>query len=377
MRLHRSGRIAPVSALTVADVEKSFNGVPVLRGVSLDVAAGGITAILGPVRLRQDDAAPAGRRVPAPGRRVDRDRRSAGQRADRQVPPEERRLGYLAQEGALFPHLTVAQNIAFGLPRRARKDPRRLHRTARTGQPRSVAGRPVPARTVRRPAAAGRAGPDAGAASRGWCCSTSRSPRWTPRCGRRPGRWSRPRSPPTEVTTLLVTHDQAEALSFADQIAIMRSGVLAQVGDPRQVYDEPGRPADRRVHRRHLHGARHSSPGRRRTGALGRSCPSGRPGAPSGSTGRRMLMLRPEQLSDPHRPAAGTPAACRGRRLLGRVLRARLRRHRRTAGRPADARHHRDLPAAGRRAVGTRFDGGHLGFRRRAGLPSPAPAAAG
>ena len=42
----------------------------------------------------------------------------------------------------------------------------------------------------------------------------------------------------TDVTTLLVTHDQEEALSFADQIAIMRSGVLAQVG-ARQVYDDP------------------------------------------------------------------------------------------------------------------------------------------
>ena len=41
------------------------------------------------------------------------------------------------------------------------------------------------------------------------------------------------------MTTLLVTHDQAEALSFADQIAIMRSGLLAQVGNPRQVYDDP------------------------------------------------------------------------------------------------------------------------------------------
>ena len=41
------------------------------------------------------------------------------------------------------------------------------------------------------------------------------------------------------MTTLLVTHDQAEALSFADQVAVMRAGRLAQVGPPRQIYDEP------------------------------------------------------------------------------------------------------------------------------------------
>jgi len=43
----------------------------------------------------------------------------------------------------------------------------------------------------------------------------------------------------SDVTTLLVTHDQAEALSFADQIAVLRSGRLAQVGSPQQVYDNP------------------------------------------------------------------------------------------------------------------------------------------
>jgi len=156
----------------------------------------------------------------------------------RHVPPEARRLGYLAQEGALFPHLTVAENIAFGLPRRARRDTARLHRllelvsldTALVGRyPHELSGgqqqRVALARTLApepklilldEPFSALDA--SLRAETRALVAAALAA---------------------TEVTTLLVTHDQEEALSFADQIAIMRGGALAQVGRPREVYDQP------------------------------------------------------------------------------------------------------------------------------------------
>ena len=49
------------------------------------------------------------------------------------------------------------------------------------------------------------------------------------------------------VTTILVTHDQAEALSFADQVAVMRGGKLAQIGNPFVVYTRPADPGRNRV----------------------------------------------------------------------------------------------------------------------------------
>jgi len=224
--------------LRVNDIEKTFAGNPVLRGVSLEVAAGGITAILGPsgcgkttlLRLVAGFLRPDGGSIEIDGQLV------SG--PSRQVPPEERRLGYLAQEGALFPHLTVAQNIAFGLPRRARRDTGRLaellelvsldsslvarypHELSGGQQQRVALARtlaPQP-RLVLLDEPFSALDASLRAETRALVAAALSA---------------------TGVTTLLVTHDQEEALSFADQIAIMRSGVLAQVGDPRQVYDDP------------------------------------------------------------------------------------------------------------------------------------------
>ncbi|HEY5116257.1 MAG TPA: ABC transporter ATP-binding protein [Nakamurella sp.] len=227
-----------MSTLTVTDIRKSFSGVAVLRGVSLEATSGGITAVLGPsgcgkttlLRLVAGFIRPDAGTIQIGGQVV------SG--PSRQVPPEARRLGYLAQEGALFPHLTVAENIAFGLPRKARRDTTRLHRLLELVSldaglleryPHELSGgqqqRVALARTLApepklilldEPFSALDA--SLRAETRALVAAALAA---------------------TEVTTLLVTHDQEEALSFADQIAIMRGGALAQVGRPREVYDRP------------------------------------------------------------------------------------------------------------------------------------------
>src|SRR5664279_5176232 len=150
-----------MSTLTVVDIRKSFSGVPVLRAVSLEATSGGITAVLGPsgcgkttlLRLVAGFIRPDAGSIEIGGQEV------SG--PSRHVPPEARRLGYLAQEGALFPHLTVAENIAFGLPRRARRDTARLHRLLELVS--LDAALLLPAGQLVRVAAARRAGQDPGA----------------------------------------------------------------------------------------------------------------------------------------------------------------------------------------------------------------------
>jgi len=291
-----------VKVLRVNGIEKSFGGNPVLRGVSLDVAAGGITAILGPsgcgkttlLRLVAGFLRPDGGSIEIDGQLV------SG--PSRQVPPEKRRLGYLAQEGALFPHLTVAQNIAFGLPKRSRKDTGRLAEllelvsldsTLVTRYPHELSGgqqqRVALARTLApeprlvlldEPFSALDA--SLRAETRALVATALAA---------------------TGVTTLLVTHDQEEALSFAGQIAVMRSGVLAQVGAPQQVYDDPvDLPTAQFIGDTCLLPA--LVRGDAAHGALG-AVPVRHLNGRGGFEGPAILMLRPEQLAI--RPFAQAP----------------------------------------------------------------------
>ncbi len=227
-----------MSALEVVGVTKSFGTARVLRGVTLTVPSGGITAILGPsgcgkttlLRLIAGFLRPDGGIIEIDGEPV------SG--PGRQVPPERRRLGYLAQEGALFPHLTVAQNVAFGLPRRARRDAGRVRELLELVSL-------DPALVDRYPHELSGGQQQRVALAR----TLAPEPRLVlldePFSALDASLRAETRSlvaaalAKTGVTALLVTHDQAEALSFADQIAIMRAGMLAQVGEPRQVYDEP------------------------------------------------------------------------------------------------------------------------------------------
>ena len=70
------------------------------------------------------------------------------------------------------------------------------------------------------------------------------------------------------TTTVYVTHDQTEAMTLGDRVAVMRGGVLQQVGSPMELYNNPSEPVRRRVHRL----ARHELPARERSRATWRSC---------------------------------------------------------------------------------------------------------
>jgi iron(III) transport system ATP-binding protein len=222
---------APVTStpadLVVNDLYKSFGSQPVLTGLNLQVPAGTFTAVLGPSGSGKTTLL----RILAGFERPDRGSVTMGgvtiDDADHHVGPERRRIGYVSQEGSLFPHLSVEANVAFGLPRRARHGPsvpgfsRRYPHQLSGGQQQRVAlarALAVEPRIVLL---------DEPFASLDAHLRESVR-RDVHAILREAG-----------ATAILVTHDQDEALSIADLVAVIRRGTIAQVASPQELYAHP------------------------------------------------------------------------------------------------------------------------------------------
>jgi iron(III) transport system ATP-binding protein len=280
-----------VKDLRITGVAKAFGPQPVLRGVDLAVPGGSFTAILGSsgsgkttlLRIvagfeRADDG-----EVTIGGELVD-------DAAHRFLPSERRRIGYVPQEGALFPHLSVGRNVAFGLPRgperRGRVDEllelvglsgyrRRFPHQLSGGQQQRVA--------LARALAIGPevvlldepfSSLDAAMRSsvRGDVLAVLRQ---------------------AGTTSILVTHDQDEALSMADQVAVLRHGVIAQLDTPAALYGRPGDVdlAQFLGESNVLEGEVHGGSARTALGDLSVAAGNGSP-----SQGRAQVLVRPEQI---------------------------------------------------------------------------------
>lgn len=227
--------------LKITGVHRSFNGVEVLKGLTLAVRRGTTTAIVGPsgsgkttlLRLIAGFDEPDRGSLSLDGQSV------AGPGVF--VPAHKRSIGYVAQDGALFPHLTVGGNIAFGLERRSQS---RQALRARVQQllkmvslessyaerrPHELSGgqqqRVALARALARKPSLMLLDEPFSALDAGLRTATRKAVAVT--------------LATTGVTTVLVTHDQPEALSFSDQVAVIRGGTLAQIGAPTVVYSQP------------------------------------------------------------------------------------------------------------------------------------------
>jgi iron(III) transport system ATP-binding protein len=229
----------PIAALEATAVSKSFGAAPVLREVSLQVGSGRMVALLGPSGCGKTTLLRilAGLEVPDAGQvRLGDDVLTGGGRA---VPPERRRIGMVFQDWALFPHMSVARNVAYGLARSPDRDRQvdaalemvglsglgdRAPATLSGGQQQRVA---LARALAPRPAALLLDEPFSNLDTSLRVQVRTEVHRLLADVG---------------VTTVFVTHDQDEAFVLGDEVAVMSEGEIVQQASPAEVYDRPATP---------------------------------------------------------------------------------------------------------------------------------------
>jgi iron(III) transport system ATP-binding protein len=227
-----------MSFLELTDVHKHYGPVAALAGVDLSVTSGSRTAIVGPsgcgkttlLRLIAGFEAPDQGRIVLEGEVL-----ANGGTA---VPAYRRGIGVVAQDGALFPHLSIAANIGFGMSHHADK------RTERIAELAYIVGLDK-AILKRRPHELSGGQQQRVALARAMAMKPRLMLLDEPFSALDTGLRASMRKAVAElletagITTILVTHDQAEALSFASQVAVMHEGKFSQVGTPRELYLKP------------------------------------------------------------------------------------------------------------------------------------------
>ncbi|MCF7675552.1 MAG: TOBE-like domain-containing protein, partial [Akkermansiaceae bacterium] len=224
---------------------KTFGGYKALDDISLEVSDGSLTALLGPsgsgkttllrIVAGLEFADVGSGKILFHGENVVN------------VPAGRRRVGFVFQNYALFRHMTVAQNIAFGLsvlPRRRRPSGKEINERVREllhlvkldglerRRPDELSGgqrqRVALARALAIKPKVLLLDEPFGALD----AQVRKDLR----------RWLRVFHDETGLTTLFVTHDQEEALELADQVVVMRNAHIEQVGAPQEIYDQPRTP---------------------------------------------------------------------------------------------------------------------------------------
>ncbi|MBB6412935.1 ABC transporter ATP-binding protein [Mesorhizobium sangaii] len=227
-----------MSFLEISGLHKHYGPVAALAGVDLSVVSGSRTAIVGPsgcgkttlLRLIAGFEAPDQGRITLDGEVLAKDGSA--------VPAHRRGIGVVAQDGALFPHLTIGDNIGFGMGRGEDKRAERIVELAYiVGLDKAI--------LKRRPHQLSGGQQQRVALARAMAMKPRLMLLDEPFSALDTGLRASMRKAVAElleaagITTILVTHDQAEALSFASQVAVMRDGKFSQVGTPRELYLKP------------------------------------------------------------------------------------------------------------------------------------------
>ncbi len=222
--------------LTLDGLEKRLGDNPVTRGVSLSVGQSEVLALLGPsgsgkttiLRLIAGFETPDAGTIRIGGEEITR------------VPPEKRRFGMVFQHYALFPHMTVGENVGFGLEGRGIAAPERRRQVAEALAAVDLEGfEPRPATEL------------SGGQQQRVALARALAPRprvllldeplsnLDPALRERTRRELQRLIRRTGITTVFVTHEQEEAFELGDRVALLHLGRLEQVGTPEALYERP------------------------------------------------------------------------------------------------------------------------------------------
>lgn len=221
--------------LELRNVSKQFSTHRAVSGVSLQIPAGAFFSLLGPsgcgktttLRMVAGFESPTEGEVYLKGERIDR------------LPPYQRNVNTVFQSYALFPHLTVEENVAFGLRRKGVADPK-----TRVGQ--ALDQVRLEGKHRRMPAQLSGGERQRVALARALVMEPAVLLLDEPLSALDPQLRKEVRAELKDlqrrigITFLFITHDQEEALSLSDTLAVMNRGKVEQIGTPQEVYRRPG-----------------------------------------------------------------------------------------------------------------------------------------
>jgi thiamine transport system ATP-binding protein len=229
--------VVPVSGVTLRNVSVAFDGVPALENVSLSIDEGEFFTLVGPSGCGKTTTLRtiAGFETPDSGTLAIGDEDVAGR------PPEDRNVGIVFQNYALFPHMSVRENVAYGL--RYRDPPGEVSTDQRVAEllelvdmdgmgdrdPEELSGGQQQRIALARALAPG---PDVLLLDEPLSALDAR-------LRERLRVVIRDIQQDLGITTIYVTHDQAEALAISDRVAVISDGHVEQVGPPEAIYREP------------------------------------------------------------------------------------------------------------------------------------------
>ena len=225
-----------MASLSIENVKKSYGATPVLHGVSIQIPDGAFVILVGPSGCGKSTLL----RMIAGLEEISAGEIRIGSRVVNRVPPKERDIAMVFQSYALYPHMTVEQNMAFSLRLRGAQSQEKKTKVERASNilglqellqryPKELSG------GQRQRVAMGRAiVRDPSVFLFDEPLSNLDAKLRVQMRGEIKSLHQR-----LETTTVYVTHDQIEAMTMADQIVVMNQGKVEQIGAPLELYDRP------------------------------------------------------------------------------------------------------------------------------------------